>query len=311
MMSYRALVVGLFVVSTGVMLSSLGCNSILGNEEGAQRTESLSTDGGTANADSGIAQVAACDQGKKSCFGLCVAANDPATGCGGASCVACDLGYATATCAGTANGFACGVGTCNTGFADCDKDPANGCEASLSKPKSCGSCTNECPTNTPLCSKGACTDTCGGGETNCDGSCVDTTSSVEHCGGCATLCQRASADATCVSSKCQFTCKAGTHDCGGACVPIGPASCGNSCVQCPVYPNTIANCDTSGGCGVTCQTGWIDCDGDPSNGCEFQGTACPVPVGGGCNPPCTKLEQCCSGQCAPLNVACIGPPPAF
>ncbi|MBI4704978.1 MAG: hypothetical protein HY744_28055, partial [Deltaproteobacteria bacterium] len=67
-------------------------------------------------------------------------------------------------CPPVANGTAgctasvCGVGSCNQGFADCDKNAGNGCEVNLTSDKSnCGSCGNVCPNNTPVCSGSKCT----------------------------------------------------------------------------------------------------------------------------------------------------------
>ncbi|MBI4702883.1 MAG: hypothetical protein HY744_17335, partial [Deltaproteobacteria bacterium] len=67
-------------------------------------------------------------------------------------------------CAPVANGTAactasvCGVGSCNQGFGDCDKNAGNGCEINLTSDKNnCGSCGNVCPNNTPVCSGSKCT----------------------------------------------------------------------------------------------------------------------------------------------------------
>ncbi|MDO9020865.1 MAG: hypothetical protein Q8S73_34520 [Deltaproteobacteria bacterium] len=44
---------------------------------------------------------------------------------------------------------------CNVGFADCDGMPANGCEASLTTPMSCGACGTVCPSG-QFCVAGRC-----------------------------------------------------------------------------------------------------------------------------------------------------------
>src|SRR5262249_3660752 len=66
--------------------------------------------------------------------------NDPnnCSGCG-RKCAAVQNGAASCT------GGLCGVGKCNPGFADCDRDVLNGCEQDISGDvKNCGACGNAC-----------------------------------------------------------------------------------------------------------------------------------------------------------------------
>jgi hypothetical protein len=221
------------------------------------------------------------------CFGVCVSTDDPKTGCGGGSCVACDpKNVKGAQCNGGADGFACAFDECKPGFDSCDNDKANGCETSLGTAAACGSCQTKCDATKPYCTPGdggayGCVATCPEGTTTCAGagSCVDIATSVDNCGGCGNKCERASATATCVAKQCVFACVSGFHACGDACVYDGDTNhCGNSCTPCPANPalHVDATC-LSNTCGQTCSNGWLDCDGDPSNGCENFG-ACPVPT---------------------------------
>lgn len=57
---------------------------------------------------------------------------------------------------------ACTVGMCRAGFADCDGTAANGCEADLNSPASCGRCGNTCRGG-QACSAGSCVDPTVGG----------------------------------------------------------------------------------------------------------------------------------------------------
>ena len=51
-------------------------------------------------------------------------------------------------------------------------------------------------------------------------------------------------------------------------------ACGQACTP---LPGASVSC-TGGGCILLgCRPGFRDCDGDLSNGCEFQGTICPNP----------------------------------
>jgi len=51
---------------------------------------------------------------------------------------------------------------CSVGYADCDGDVTNGCEAALDAVASCGSCTNVCASSegTPVCNAGVCGTVC-------------------------------------------------------------------------------------------------------------------------------------------------------
>jgi hypothetical protein len=76
-----------------------------------------------------------------------------------ANCGACNK-----KCAKPAKGTAgcmagkCGIASCETGFDDCDKDLANGCEATLAGDnKNCGMCGKQCGA-TQLCLSGTCQD---------------------------------------------------------------------------------------------------------------------------------------------------------
>ncbi len=74
--------------------------------------------------------------------------------CGGCGQSCGALPNATASCT---NGN-CVLGKCTAGFADCNKNPQDGCESSLATdPMNCGACGNVCPQNTPFCSMNACT----------------------------------------------------------------------------------------------------------------------------------------------------------
>ncbi len=103
--------------------------------------------------------------------------------------------------------------------------------------------------------------------------------SLTDCGTCGNACSVANGSPKCVSGMCgilscnppyddcnrQYAdgCEANTGDDVGNC-----GSCGNACSR----PNTDATC-AGGNCSFTCKPGFVDLDGDMSNGCEY---ACTV-----------------------------------
>jgi len=144
------------------------------------------------------------------------------------------------SCPGAPNAVpACALGTCaltcTAGFADCDGDATNGCEADTRVSTAhCGGCGRTCtaPNSTLTCMASTCTlGGCAAGFGNCDGNVANgcetsTATSTQHCGGCNTVC--------------------------------------------PTRPNTVSTC-ADGACAFVCSSGFNDCDDNPSNGCETQG----------------------------------------
>ncbi len=105
---------------------------------------------------------------------------------------ACVLPHATSTCvAGT-----CAVLACDVGFADCDAISANGCEADLSLPATCGACDVVCPVvpqAVSSCVAGGCRLTCVVGRADCnaepaDGCEADLAKDKRNCGACGVRC---------------------------------------------------------------------------------------------------------------------------
>lgn len=301
-------------VAVFAVVTAAGCNALLGNDEGTPR---VAIDGSVPAPEAGPRPVDAggqptCDttQGNKVCFGLCVKIDQPNTGCGGSSCAACDPKNVVKTaCKGGASTLACGYDGCLTGFDNCDGQAANGCETSLGLKSSCGSCATSCQVPTPLCAVtagvAACVAACPVDTKECSGACVDTRESLDNCGDCGIKCQRQAAIATCQAGACKYVCQPGTHACGNVCASdIDPKTCGPSCTDCPATkPNTTPTC-ISGSCGITCMKGFLDCDGDPSNGCEVSGVACPPPTGNCGGMTCGPKLQCCNNACISTLILC-------
>jgi hypothetical protein len=158
---------------------------------------------------------------------------------------------------GLCQGGMCTI-SCNSGFANCKLNNADGCEVSTQNSVSnCGSCGLMCPTppnSTPFCTMAMCGITCNSPFLNCDGmngnGCeVNPTSDANNCGSCGTVCPPAqNTTPMCSSSQCTFVCNSGFANCDN--LP------GNGCEV-----NTTNNNMNCGACGVVCGGGTPNCVG--------------------------------------------------
>lgn len=109
-------------------------------------------------------------------------ANDP-TQCGACGNACPAPPNATAACAASQCIFTCGAG-----FADCDRQPANGCEVSTTEnPLHCGGCWLTCrtsPNTVSSCTAGTCSSSCVAGYSNCD---ADAANGCETIGACSPI----------------------------------------------------------------------------------------------------------------------------
>jgi len=223
-----------------------------------------------------------------------------ANNCGGCG-VRCSFANAAATCAAGS----CALGACNPGFADCDMNAANGCEASTNTDNAnCGGCGRACAAG-QVCAAGVCTTTCGAGTTNCSGACVNTATDPRHCGACARVCALPNvATNACTGGGCVVGgCTPGFGDCNGTAADgcelnlraTDVNNCGGCGIRC-TFANAGATC-ALGTCALgACATGFANCDMNPANGCEVNLNAdngnCGV-----CGRACAAGQVCASGTC--------------
>lgn len=187
------------------------------------------------------AGICQCPPGTINCGGQCVDTSTDASNCGACGNV-CSFPNAQGIC----NAGACQLGPCDAGFADCDGNPANGCETNLNSDASnCGACGNTCPPGYQ-CNNGSCT--CPPGTVDCGGQCVDISTDASNCGACGNICSFPNAQGICNAGACQLgPCDAGFADCDG-----------NSANGCET--NLITDNSNCGACGNACPPGF-SCQG--------------------------------------------------
>ncbi|MFO0561990.1 MAG: hypothetical protein U0269_28515 [Polyangiales bacterium] len=245
-----------------------------------------------------------CDSGcgtLSRCGMSCVDLNTSESNCGACG-NACSFANATAVCVmGT-----CAISACNAGFANCDRNAANGCEVSLATVNHCSGCFDVCQGSTPVCDArmSRCVSGCSAPAVRCGMSCVDTTTDVNHCGACGSPCPaRANATVSCAASACRFTCNPGFGDCDGNAAngcetsldsTMHCGACGRACA----FANGSAAC-MAGACALTgCATGFGNCDGMSANGCEspLNTTSNCTACGTSCSTP-NASATCSGGSC--------------
>lgn len=258
---------------------SNGCETPLGTSDNCGRCGDRCTgatpacDGATRACNSG------CSGGAVRCGGVCIDTRANANHCGGCGRV-CNLASATARCEmGT-----CVIDSCAPGFADCDRNPANGCEVNIRTSLThCGTCGRGCapPNAAAVCANGICSYAmCSTGFADCDGipanGCeVDTRTSLPNCGMCRAACMPFNATASCVSGACGYTaCAASFADCDGnranGCevdTRVAPAHCGG-CRRSCTRNNATTDCRASSCVLLACAAGFDNCDTMEINGCE-------------------------------------------
>ena len=199
--------------------------------------------------------------------------------------------------------------TCNRRDDDCDERVDEGFDTTRD-PSNCGACGIRCSASTPECvpspaGGGTCLAPCADPEpTRCGLACVDTTASLAHCGSCGNACPvPPSASATCTASACGFSCASGFGDCdanaGNGCeTPLNTltdcGSCGTGCSR----SHASESCST-GSCQLgSCSSGYRNCDGVDSNGCETDVET--LSNCGACGVTCSlanATETCSTGSC--------------
>jgi len=210
-------------------------------------------------------------------------------------------------------------------WGDCDNDDLD-CETQLNSANDCGTCGNDC--DFPFAA-GSCSGSPGSRQCiiqqcvpvepeNCDGDkdtgCeADTRVDAENCNGCRNDCTMGPQvqSGNCIDSGCSYNCAPNYRGCTGAagCETnlLDAGSCGDSGNDCLALAEvTGATCLPGGGnpvCNITtCDGGFGDCNGDPSDGCEEPTNTseahCGACSGDGGHQPCTNLTGVDDSTCS-------------
>jgi alpha-tubulin suppressor-like RCC1 family protein len=179
----------------------------------------------------------------------------------------------------------CGIGACEMGYGNCDRDAANGCETNLRTSSShCGACGMACAAGL-VCEAGRCVAPCPSGFTRCGETCAALDYDPMNCGACGMRCP---AGSLCGGGRCVSACSMGQTSCAGGCTNLqtDPENCGACGMRCP-----MGNTCMAGTCRVTCVSGQTLCAG----ACADLRTS--LLHCGACGNACGPGEQCMAGRC--------------
>jgi len=261
----------------------------------------------------------ACDPGWGNCDG------DPENGCeldvtaDPDNCGGCGIVCNFQNGSGACIDGECVIDGCDEGFADCNGDGTDGCEADLNNdPENCSACGTVCESEHGIagCDNGMCViDSCVAPWQDCDndptnGCEVDLTTDPDNCGACREICgPYVHSTPGCENSECVIdSCDIGWGDCDGivlngceADVSNDDENCGACGVSCLELPYTTEASCVDNECVITgCVDGWGNCDGNGFNGCESFLDNDPLNCGT-CGNACTYehgVGECSGGSCS-------------
>jgi hypothetical protein len=216
-------------------------------------------------------------------------------------------------------------GTCSTGLSQCSGGAVGACSGATpsSDPGRCGAACTACGPTADRCASGECrcgiANPCPGGSELCCGTaqsaaCVDTLSSLDHCGACGVACDRtrAQVNEACLGGVCNYSlCEPGWARCpegstSSGCDtnvladPSNCGGCGNACRTSVINGSPAQPACNDGRCAYACTALWLNCNDSWADGCEKNGgideancgtcgRQCAAPIGG--------WVECVNGQC--------------
>jgi len=258
----------------------------------------------------GCTDTRGCPGGQTCCSGACVDTTNNLANCG-----TCDTRCTATNATPACRNSMCTVGTCTVPYGDCDSMASNGCETNtFTDVFHCGACNRPCEArahSTAACNAGSCAYTCEAGFSDCDGNPANgcetsTASDIANCGACGSVCMPPRGTGACMAGRCVVTaCSAGYGDCNtnaaDGCetnTSNTTDNCGTCGNVCPSNTNAAAAC-VSASCVTFCVTGFLDCDGRDSTGCEVN-VRTDLANCGACGRACNTANAtpvCRSSQC--------------
>jgi hypothetical protein len=194
----------------------------------------------------------------------------------------------------------CAIASCASGFADCDRTPATGCESDIRLDSgNCGACGTVCNLANAIseCVSSRCViAACRDGYADCDGLAANgcesnLSSSIAHCGGCNQSCSVPGGIVACTDGECTLArCAAGLLDCSSTapgCETDGTSvgNCGSCGELCTSVPAGLRACSPNSARTVwSCQCddssfSRQECDGEFNRCGESVDQGCPVALG--------------------------------
>ena len=267
----------------------------------------------TGGCSSGECGIGACKTNYADCDGIAANGCETPVNADPKNCGACSHACTSPNATTTCTKGNCIVTGCIAGFADCNKLPADGCEANLgTDPLNCGGCGTTCsfPNANPSCSNGTCSfSSCNASYADCDkmladGCEINTQADLKNCGGCGNTCSLANATQKCALGACAILmCNANYADCdqvvADGCevnTQTDVKNCG-ACAMACALANATSVC-TLGKCAVSmCNAGYGDCDMAAANGCEVN-TQTDSNNCGKCGTLCGNGKTCVNGACS-------------
>jgi hypothetical protein len=315
------------------------CDGDLGNGCETNTTKDVNHCGGCGTVCDGKNGTPWCKEGKcgiSDCppgFGDCN--GDASDGCEAdlskdtGNCKTCGTACVVANGTGACVASTCKVGTCATGYADCDAASpggyTNGCETNVAGDlANCGGCGQPCSIANAAakCEGGACkVKSCTAPFADCNGDGLDcetdTSTSRQNCGGCGIAgvsCDKVygalNGSGKCVAGGCQLEhCVGNFADCNmqpdiDGC-EADLQSSKNNCGACGTVCQSIngANACVLAVCKPTCNANFDSCDGDPNDGCETDKRTSKSNCGA-CGAVCldnnTQSNECMASACKPV-----------
>jgi hypothetical protein len=230
-------------------LHSDGCETELGTlTDCAGCGDACAYDNAEAACDAGTCRMADCHAGWADCAGGdadgCETPLGTVDDCGACG-DACVYDHAPGTC----EDGSCRMRGCQAGWADCNQDPADGCETEIGTVEDCAACGDVCSFDhaTAECHNGLCRiAACEDGFEDCnhlDGDgCEAELGTADHCAGCDDACLFDHAEGICQGGACRLgDCQEGYEDCNRT-----------EDDGCETYLRNELNC---GACGNACAAG--------------------------------------------------------